>query len=151
MSFVLSSRAFAPGDAIPARYTCDGEGVSPPLAWTDAPKETRAFALVMDDPDALGGTFTHWLLCDIPADVSALKEGETPTQTVSGTNGFHNPGYGGPCPPRWHGRHRYRFYLHALSRPLGLASGYSESELDAALRGCVLATATLTASYERMR
>jgi hypothetical protein len=149
MAFALSSSAFRRDEDIPVRHTCDGADVSPPLAWTDPPDGTVGFALVVDDPDAPSRTFTHWLLADVPAEARALAEGQA--TGTAGTNDFGRPGYGGPCPPKGHGPHRYRFHLHALSRPLGLEAGFDRRACDAALTGRVLATATLTGRYERAR
>jgi Raf kinase inhibitor-like YbhB/YbcL family protein len=148
MTFVLSSSALKSSQAFPIRHTCDGENVSPPLTWAHPPAHTKAFALVMDDPDAPGGTFTHWMLCDIPATRVDLDEGGEGAGTP-GTNSFGKVGYGGPCPPRGHGRHRYRFHLIALTKPLGLQPGFSRQQLEAAMRHVVLGTATLVSSYER--
>jgi Raf kinase inhibitor-like YbhB/YbcL family protein len=152
MSFTLSSRAFTPSAAIPSRHTCDGANLSPALAWSGAPEGTRTFALMLDDPDCPGGTFTHWLLCDLPADHSALAEGQRPGGAgTPGTNDFGRIGYGGPCPPKGHGGHHYHFRLYALSRPLGLERGFSRADLEAALTGLVLGTAALVGVYERPR
>jgi Raf kinase inhibitor-like YbhB/YbcL family protein len=150
MALTITSQAFGQGDRVPAKYTCEGDDVSPALGWSGAPEGTRAFALIVDDPDAPSGVFTHWLVCDIPADWDGLGESEAPGCT-EGTNDFRKVGYGGPCPPRGHGRHRYRFHLHALNRTLGLKRGFSRAELENALRGAVLATATLEGHYERRR
>ncbi len=150
MSFTLSSRAFEPGDDVPVRFTCDGANLSPPLAWRDPPTGTKAFALVVDDPNAPQGTFTHWLLWNIPVSPGHLEEGLRPGQAgVSGTNDFSRPGYGGPCPPRKHGPHHYRFHLHALSGPLDLTAGASRGDVDGALAGRILGTAMLEGIYER--
>jgi Raf kinase inhibitor-like YbhB/YbcL family protein len=149
MAFALGSSAFRQDEQIPSRHTCDGADVSPPLTWTDPPDGTGAFALVVDDPDAPSGTFTHWLLADIAATDRSCAEGHS--VGVQGTNDFGRRGYGGPCPPKGHGRHRYRFHLHALSRPVGLPAGISRSQVDAALQGLVLDTAVLTGWYERGR
>lgn len=150
MAFTITSSAFRDGEAIPARFTCDGASEPPPLAWTDPPQGTRAFALVLDDPDAPGGTFTHWLLWNIPAAAEAL-EGGTPAGggAVAGVNDFSKPGYGAPCPPRGHGAHRYAFRLHALDAPLGLGAGAARAEVDRALSGHIVGTALLTGRYER--
>jgi len=149
MSFSLSSEAFRHGDRIPVRYTCDGDNLSPPLAWSGAPAATRTFALIMDDPDAPSGTFTHWLLGNLAGSRSALASGEAPEEAVSGRNDFASSAYGGPCPPHGHGPHRYRFHLHALSRSLDLARGYSAADFSRAIDACRLATAVLEATYER--
>lgn len=150
MSFALNSSAFENNEKIPVRHTCDDENLSPPLSWTDAPEGTQAFALVMDDPDAPSGTFTHWLLVDIPASRTALDEGLKPGDVgTSGTNDFEKIGYGGPYPPRGHGPHRYRFSLHALRARTSLAEGASRAAVDRALKGATLGTATLVGRYER--
>jgi Raf kinase inhibitor-like YbhB/YbcL family protein len=150
MVFTLTSSAFRDGDSIPVRHTCDGSNVSPPLVWKGAPEAAAGFALVVDDPDAPSGTFTHWLLLDIPASRSSLPEGRAAAQLApEGTNGFRTRGYGGPCPPRGHGPHRYRFHLHALREPLNLAAGCSRADVDRALEGRVLATTVLVGRYER--
>jgi Raf kinase inhibitor-like YbhB/YbcL family protein len=152
MAFTLRTAAFPNGHAVPRRFTCDGEDVSPALEWSGAPAGTRAFALVMDDPDAPSGTFTHWLVTDIPKERTRLDEG-APLQDVAteGTNDFGRAGYGGPCPPRGHGPHRYRFQLHALGLPLGLGRGFPRHDFDRALRTHVLGTAMLMGTYERRR
>ena len=104
----------------------------------------------MDDPDAPSGTFTHWLLCDLPATSAELGEGLRHGQFgVSGTNGFARRGYGGPCPPRGHGLHRYYFRLHALRERLGVKDGCSRAEVDKALTSRILGTAELMGRYER--
>ena len=149
MVFTLTSPAFAEGGRVPVRYTCDGDGLSPPLAWAHPPTATIAFALVVDDPDAPGGVFTHWTLADIPGRACALAAGQT--AGVAGTNDFPRIGYGGPCPPRSHGPHRYRFHVYALAHELHLPHGFARTALDTALRGAVLASASITASYERRR
>jgi len=150
MSFALVSAAFAAGRPIPVRHTCDGDNLSPPLTWTGAPTGTSAFALVMDDPDAPGGAFTHWLLCDIPISQSGLDEGLRPGACgTAGVNDFSRQGYGGPCPPKRHGPHHYRFHLYALSRRIGMKSGYTKAQLDAAIADAILGVAELSTSYER--
>lgn len=113
----LRSSAFPDGTTIPRRFTCDGTDLSPPLDWSDAPEATRSFVLLCDDPDAPAGTWHHWAAYDIPADRAALVEGAA--QQGKGfkqaINDFQQPGYGGPCPPRGDGIHRYRFRLLALA------------------------------------
>jgi Raf kinase inhibitor-like YbhB/YbcL family protein len=113
--FSLTSTAFAVGGTIPRRHTCDGEDRSPPLSWSAPPAGTGSLALILDDPDAPGGRFIHWLVWGITPDTGGLGEGEAaPTQ---GRNDFGTAGYRGPCPPRGHGPHRYRFRLHAVGGP----------------------------------
>jgi Raf kinase inhibitor-like YbhB/YbcL family protein len=151
MAFKISIAAFAEGATIPKPYTCEGPDVSPPVEWSDAPPETGSFALIMDDPDAPAGTWNHWLLFDIPAPVHSLPQGYKPGQLgVSGTNDFGRQGYGGPCPPKGHGPHRYFFKLYALNvAALGLKAGAKRAEIDRALRGHVLAEAQYLGRYER--
>ncbi|HUL02313.1 MAG TPA: YbhB/YbcL family Raf kinase inhibitor-like protein [Gemmatimonadales bacterium] len=157
MTFSLASSAFAEGTAIPVPHTCDGADRSPPLAWTDAPQGTLTFALIADDPDAPGGTWVHWVLCDIPATLSALPENvskaDAPKElggAVQGKNDSKRPGYAGPCPPPG-APHRYYFKLYALSKKLGLKPGVSKQDVERAMDGHVLATAQLMGHYARRR
>ena len=151
MTFRLTVEGFREGDTIPRRHTCEGEDVSPALSWEDAPPTARSFALIMDDPDAPAGTWNHWLLWDIPTGVNRIEEGFQPGSLgVSGTNDFGKPGYGGPCPPRGHGPHRYYCRLYALDvESLGLPEGARRAQLDAALRGHILDEAQYMGRYER--
>jgi Raf kinase inhibitor-like YbhB/YbcL family protein len=142
----LRSTAFAHGDAIPRRYTCDGEDVSPPLAWTDVPQEAPALALLVDDPDAPGGSFTHWLAWGLEPDAGGLREGERPP--FEGRNDFGTIGYRGPCPPP--GRlHRYVFELYALSAHPTLAPGAGRKAFAQAVAIRTLAAARLVGTYRR--
>jgi Raf kinase inhibitor-like YbhB/YbcL family protein len=145
--FGLRSEAFAHGDEIPRRHTCDGEDVSPALAWSDPPAGTRALALVVDDPDAPRGTFTHWVAWDIDALARGLVEGEA--APGEGRNDFGTRGWSGPCPPPGHGAHRYVFRLHALDAEIEVGFEAGRRELERALAGHVLATAELIGTYER--
>lgn len=153
MSLKLSSTAFEEGQVIPKRFTGDGDDVSPPLAWSDPPQETKSFALICDDPDAPRGTWVHWVLFDLPPDLRELEEA-IPAEAVlangarHGTTDFDSLGYGGPAPPR--GKpHRYYFKLYALDRVLGLASGVTKAQVLAACSGHVLAEAQLMGKYQR--
>jgi Raf kinase inhibitor-like YbhB/YbcL family protein len=145
--FALRSEAFTHGDGIPRRHTCEGEDVSPALTWSDPSPDTSTLALVVEDPDAPIGTFTHWLAWNIDASAGGLAEGESPP--AEGTNDFRARGWNGPCPPRGHGPHRYFFRLHAVDARLELARGAGREELERALEGHVLATAELMGRYER--
>lgn len=151
MAFRLIVSAFPDGGNIPQLHTCEGADLSPALEWSGEPAGTQSFALILDDPDAPGGTWNHWLLYDLPASVHALAQGCKPGRNgVSGTNDFGKTGYGGPCPPKGRGPHRYFFKLHALSvASLGLKAGASRAELDEALRGHVVAEAKYVGRYER--
>jgi Raf kinase inhibitor-like YbhB/YbcL family protein len=152
-SFVISSTAFTSGASIPVQYTCDGTDISPPLQWSGAPEGTQSFALIVDDPDAPGGTFVHWVLFDMPATTTALAEaaspGALPAGSLEGLNDFGNQGYGGPCPPSG-SSHRYYFRLYALdTAALGLAAGATRDQVDQAMSGRILAQAELMGTYAR--
>ena len=151
MAFQIFSSAFADGGWIPDLFTCQGADVSPPLEWAGEPPETRSFALFMDDPDAPGGVWVHWLLYDIAPRVHNLAQGQKPGSLgVSGKNSWDKPGYGGPCPPKGHGPHRYFFRLYALDvQTLGLAPGAGRDQLPHALKGHILAEAQSMGRYER--
>ncbi|MFG1294769.1 MULTISPECIES: YbhB/YbcL family Raf kinase inhibitor-like protein [Xanthobacter] len=111
----LFSSAFANGEPLPRRFTCDGENLSPPLQWAGVPAATRSFALVCSDPDAPRGTFHHWAMFDLPPTLTALAEGQTPLGIRGALNDFGKQGYAGPCPPRGHGSHHYVFELFAVT------------------------------------
>jgi Raf kinase inhibitor-like YbhB/YbcL family protein len=151
MAFRITSPAFSDGGTIPARYSCDGENRSPRLTWSEAPDGTQSFALIVDDPDAPGGTYTHWVLFDVPGDVSELAEAKAQgTIGVSGRNSFGDSGYGGPCPPPGGPPHRYRFTLHALDIPtLALEPEAERQEVEAEIEGHILDTAQLVGRYQR--
>lgn len=148
--FTLTSAAFAAGGAIPRRQTCDGADVSPPLAWNFAPAATQAYALVVDDPDAPGGLWIHWVVYDLPASATSLPEAVPPSGSGApkqGLNDFRRVGWGGPCPPS--GTHRYVFTLYALSAPLGLSGTPSAAQVRAAAKEKTLAVTTLIGTYRR--
>lgn len=153
MSIALSSTAFDEGDMIPKRYTGDGQNVSPPLEWSDPPPKAKGFALICEDPDAPSGTWVHWVLFDLPADTRKLKEGVPTEKTLAdgarqGTNDFRKIGYGGPAPPR--GKpHRYYFTIYATDAVIDLPAGATKDELNAAIKGHVLAEGRLMGRYER--
>lgn len=151
MSFQIVIPAFSDGGAIPPLYTGEGADLSPAIEWSGEPAGAESFVLIVDDPDAPGGTWNHWLLYDIPASVHHLAQGWKPAGPgVSGTNDFGRLGYGGPMPPRGHGPHRYYFRLFAVDRPsLGLAEGVKRAKLDRALKGHVLGQAEYMGRFER--
>ena len=151
---MLMSPAFAPGGNIPAEYTCDGSDISPPLAWSGAPAGTKSFVLVVEDPDAPGGTFRHWAVFDIPATAKGLPAGYGPSRPAAGfveaRNDFGNTGYGGPCPPPGGGVHHYHFRLFALSRPrLELAPPATVLAVLTAARAYTIASTELVGTYRR--
>jgi len=154
MAFKLTSSAFTHESQVPARHTCDGFDVSPPLAWSDSPHGTKSFALVLDDPDAPDPrapkrTWVHWILYDIASISTHLEEdvshGDLPEGTREGRNDWGAVGYRGPCPPV--GRHRYFFKLYALDTMLGDLDFPGKAELERAMHGHVLGQATLMCTY----
>ena len=156
MALRLSSSAFDDHGEIPARFTCEGQDVSPPLAWSGAPAATKSFALIVDDPDAPDPraprtTWVHWVLYNLPPDAAALPEAVPPDAlppgTLQGVNDWKRTGYGGPCPPI--GRHRYFHKLYALDVALPDLFGPSKSRLEQAMSGHVLAEGALVGTYER--
>jgi Raf kinase inhibitor-like YbhB/YbcL family protein len=147
MPFTITSTAFDEGGEIPRRHTCEGDDLSPPLAWSGVPEGAASLALIVEDPDAPSGTFVHWLAWGIDPGSGGLEEGEAAPS--EGASGFGDLGYRGPCPPPGHGPHRYFFRLHALDRAPELAAGANREELDAAIDGHVLETAELMGTFER--
>jgi hypothetical protein len=145
--FAVETTAFQHAQAIPSRHTCDGEDLSPPLQWTNLPDGTRSLALIVDDPDAPSGVFTHWLAWGLDPAGEGLAEGEAAPS--EGRNDFGTTGYRGPCPPPGHGRHRYAFRLYALDAELELGSGATKADLEQVIEGHVLTTAELVGTYER--
>jgi Raf kinase inhibitor-like YbhB/YbcL family protein len=144
----LTSTAFEDGQPIPRQYTCDGADRIPALSWDEPPAGTRSFALVVDDPDAPGGTFRHWGVYDIPASARSIG-GEEQIGSEAG-NDFGKTGYGGPCPPPGHGVHHYHFKLFALPADrLGLGAGAGVADVEAAAGKQALATGELIGTYER--
>jgi len=146
MPFSLTSPAFAEAGDIPKEYTCEGADTPPPLRVSEPPQGVGSFALIVDDPDAPRGTFTHWLAYDIPA-----REPFDATRGKPLRNDFGRDGYGGPCPPPGHGPHRYHFTLYAVDVPSLAVNGKKRQDLETALQAHTLATASLTGRYERKR
>jgi Raf kinase inhibitor-like YbhB/YbcL family protein len=153
MVLAVSSPAFQEGGKIPTKYTCEGQDVSPALTWGEPPAETRSFVLIVDDPDAPSGVFTHWVLFNLPVGSRELPEAvptqaQLPNGSLQGKNDFGRIGYGGPCPPP--GRpHRYQFTLYALDQPLDLKAGASKKQVIGAMQGHILAQGQLTGTYQR--
>jgi len=145
----LRSPAFADGGQIPARYTCDGDNVSPELQWSAVPLGTVSLALTCLDPDAPRGTFTHWLMWNIDPAKEGVGAGEVPEGARQGLNDFGVIGYGGPCPPHGHGTHHYHFSLYAVSSEIPLPDGSTITELGHAIAGATLARSELVGTYRR--
>lgn len=149
----ISTKSFSAGGEIPKRYTCDEADVSPQLSWSGTPPGSQSLALLADDPDAPGGTFTHWVLYDLPASTPELAEevrkiDQLPGGGSQGRNDFGKVGYGGPCPPP--GKpHRYFFRVFALDKTLGLKPGASRQEVESAMKGHVLAQGEVMGRYGR--
>jgi Raf kinase inhibitor-like YbhB/YbcL family protein len=153
VGFTLSSNSFGPEQTIPERYTCESANISPALSWSNQPAGVQSFALIVDDPDAPAGSFTHWLIFDLPADTTFLPEdvdtGERPAVGgVQGTNDGSKIGYTGPCPPEG-SPHRYVFTLFALDTALGLEPGVSKAEVLAPMENHILGQTTLTGTFQR--
>lgn len=157
MTIHIESQAFTSGGSIPKLYTCDGKDVSPPLTWSGIPEHTRSLALICEDPDAPRGTWTHWVLFDLPASVGGLGEGLPGQERVKvtadgatalqGKNDFGKTGYGGPCPPR--GTHHYFFKIYALDAVLSLGPKTTRQDLLHSIKGHVMAEGELMGTYSR--
>lgn len=146
--FSLTSNAFQNGQPIPVQYTCDGPDQTPVLSWADPPQGTKSFALVIDDPDAPSGTFRHWGVYDIPGSARSIGGPQKTGTEVS--NDFGKPGYGGPCPPKGHGPHRYHFKLFALGvDKLDLPGAAKIADVENAAQKHALAQSELVGTYER--
>lgn len=149
MGFTLICPSFLPGGPFSATHTCDGKDISPALQWRHQPAETRSFVLIMEDPDAPDGTFTHWVLFDIPGAASGLAEQEV-SLGMPGRNDAQYAGYAGPCPPPRSGEHRYILRLYALDvEALGLPCGATRREVENAMQGHILAHTELMGRYAR--
>jgi len=144
----ITSSAFHEGANISSKFTCDGSDTSPPLQIAGVPPGAKSLVLIVDDPDAPGGLFTHWLIWNIPPHTNSIAEGSAP-KGVQGANDFGKSGYRGPCPPP--GTHRYSFKIFALDRELELGSGAKRSQVDAAMKGHVIAQGELVGRYARKK
>jgi Raf kinase inhibitor-like YbhB/YbcL family protein len=144
-SISIASPAFQGGGDIPAKFTCNGRNVSPELQISGAPNEAKSLVLIVDDPDAPRGLFTHWIIWNIDPKTTQVAENSAPAGAVQGTSDFGKRNYGGPCPPS--GTHRYFFKIFALDTKLDLKPSARRAELDAAMRGHILAQGELMARY----
>lgn len=147
MTIQMTSNAFNSGGTIPKRYTCDADNVSPPISWTSLPQGIKSLALIVDDPDAPGGIWVHWVLYNLPGELSGINEG-VKNLGMDGYNDFNKLGYGGPCPPKG-STHRYYFKLFALDTLLDLKPGASKRVLERAMQGHILAQGQLVGKYAR--
>jgi Raf kinase inhibitor-like YbhB/YbcL family protein len=149
MKLDVSSSAFSEGQSIPEKYTCDGQNVSPPIQWSGAPANTKSIAIICDDPDAPSGTFTHWVLYDVPGTIKELAEGSS-GNGKEGVNGFGKKGYSGPCPPPG-GAHRYFFRVYALDTASLGNAGSSKEDVTAAMQDHILAQGQVMGRYKRKK
>ncbi|MBE9504146.1 MAG: YbhB/YbcL family Raf kinase inhibitor-like protein [Proteobacteria bacterium] len=158
MALTLRSNVFKDGGEIPSKYTCEGEDIAPPLEWQSVPEEARSLVLIIDDPDAPDPkapkmTWVHWVLYNIPTNTSDLPEGATSTDLPSGAeeglNDWKRSGYGGPCPPI--GRHRYFHKLYALDTVLSRLKNPTKAEIEAAMKGHIIAKTELVGTYQKSR
>ncbi len=152
MEIKIKSLAFEDGGMIPGKFTCDGLDVSPALGWESVPENAKTLAIICDDPDAPMGTWVHWVVFNIPADLGGLEEDVPadevlPTGAIQGKNDFRRIGYGGPCPPG--GTHRYFFKIYALDTELDLSPGATKSQVLEAMEGHILAHGELMGRYSR--
>jgi Raf kinase inhibitor-like YbhB/YbcL family protein len=152
MELDIRSNAFNEGELIPLKYTCDGNDISPPLQWSQPPKETKSMVLICDDPDAPVGTWVHWVLYGLSPDTQELPEGISNEKEVlggakHGVNDFRKYGYGGPCPPG--GTHRYFFKLYAVDKAIEIEAGATKDEILNAINGYILAEGQLMGLYSR--
>jgi Raf kinase inhibitor-like YbhB/YbcL family protein len=146
-SLKVTSSAFSDGGKIPKKYTCDNSNVSPPLRIENLPKAVKSLALIVDDPDAPGRTWTHWLLWNIDPKVTEIRENSVPQNAIQGTSDFGSARYGGPCPPS--GVHRYYFQAYALDAALSLPSSAKKTAVEKAMAGHIIAKGGLMGTYSR--
>lgn len=145
----LTSPVFADNQTIPAKYTCDGENINPPLEISDVPENAKSLVLIMDDPDAPAGIWMHWIMWNLDPATKIIAENSVPAGAVEGLTSFGQPGYGGPCPPS--GVHRYFFKMYALDTMLDLPSATDKAGLEKAMQGHILVKAQLIGLYSRTK
>ncbi len=143
----ITSSAFSQNSLVPAKYTCDGDNISPPLQFSEVPPDAKILVLVCDDPDAPGGTWVHWTAWNIDPKTSEIGEGKVPEGATQGLTDFGQVGYGGPCPPS--GTHRYFFKLYALDAPLNITYQAKKEDIEKEIEGHILAQAELIGTYTK--
>lgn len=143
----IFSGAFENNGRIPARYTCNGENINPPLEISDVPPDAKSLTLIVEDPDAPMGTWVHWVVFNINPDITEIKENSVPDGGMEANTTFGKPGYGGPCPPS--GTHRYFFKLYALNKILNKNDAYDKESILKALEGSIIASSELVGFYSR--
>lgn len=154
MEIIIESRSFEDGGIIPSKYTCDGVNISPQLSWSCSVEDVKTYAVIVEDPDAPSGNFTHWIVYNIPSRINTLLENSTPAKNVPdevlmGTNDFGRIGYGGPCPPS--GTHRYFFRIYGLSTAVHLDSGATLKDVMKKMEGHIIARGELMGKYQRQK
>jgi Raf kinase inhibitor-like YbhB/YbcL family protein len=154
MEIKIESRDFKEGESIPSKYTCEGLNISPQLSWTCETVGVKTYVLIVEDPDAPRGIFTHWIVYNIPSRVNSLMENSTPTKNVPdeilmGVNDFGRIGYGGPCPPS--GSHRYFFRMYGLDTAVHLDSGATKKEVTKKMEGHIIARGELMGTYQKQK
>jgi hypothetical protein len=152
MDIVVTSSAFRDGQMIPSKYTCDGDDMSPPIEWSGVPDGAKSVAIIGDDPDAPKGTWVHWVIYNIPPDLTGLPEDTPPDKVLDngalqGMNDSGQTGYGGPCPPG--GVHRYFFKVYALDIKIPLSAGATKLDLEEAMKGHILKRGQIMGRYKR--
>lgn len=152
MKITIKSESFGKNDLIPSKYTCDGKNISPQLSWDKPSDKIKTFAIIVNDPDAPGGNFIHWIIFNIPDSILSLPEDVTPMRNIPeeaalGTNSFGHIGYNGPCPPS--GAHRYFFRIYGLDTSIKLEAGIEENDLLKAMKNHVVAEGELMGKYKR--
>lgn len=148
MSMQIKSSAFENNEKIPAKYTCDGQNINPPLTFSQVPKEAKSLVLIVDDPDAPGKTWTHWVLYNILSSTLQILENQIPEGAVEGVTDFGSTGYGGPCPPS--GTHRYFFKLYALDTTLDLEESATKADVEEKIKDHIIEKAELIGLYSRI-
>ena len=158
MTLKVTSSAFAQGGSIPTQYTCEGKNISPPLSWSGLPNTAKTVAMIVDDPDAPDPAkprrvYVHWVIYNVPSQVSSLAENASkagmPAGAVQGKNDWENPEYGGPCPPI--GRHRYFFKLYALDTTLTGLKDATKADLERAMKGRIVDSGELMGTYQKVK
>ncbi len=143
----ISSSAFENNGGIPAKFTCDGRDINPPLAIAGVPASAKSLALIVDDPDAPSGMWVHWVVWNIDPKAAEIAENSVPKGAVQGINDFRKHAYGGPCPPS--GTHRYFFKLYALDTQLSLGTNAGKKDLEKAMQGHIISQAQIIGTYKR--
>ncbi len=150
-SMKLKSKSFRDGEVMPVKFTCDGDGISPALFWEDVPDGTQSFVLIFDDPDAVSGTYDHWIIYDIPKEIHSIQEGEVLNNAKIAKSSNHQNAYVAPCPPKGSGLHHYTFVLYALDIEYLKPDSLERVEIEKAMKGHIITEAKLIVTYEKKK